>query len=281
MPERYRGRSDHSRARGSEGRPPAAEQAERAEQIEGRNPVMEALRADRPLNKLLVARGAGEGSIRAILGLAREKGVLVQEVERTRLDAMAEGRVHQGVIALAAPRRYAEPEEILALARERGEDPFVLVLDGLEDPHNIGSLLRTAECVGAHGAILPERRAAPITPAAVKASAGAAEHLPVARVTNLVQTLEWLKEQGLWIAGTDAEGPQLYTESNLTGPLALVIGSEGKGMGRLVREHCDLLVRLPLRGRITSLNASVAGGVLMYEVLRQRDAKAAKQSTPK
>ncbi len=263
MSERFRGES--------QGRP------EPTEQVEGRNPVMEALRADRPLNKLLVARGASEGSIRAILAIAREKGILVQEVDRARLDTLAEGRVHQGVIALAAPRRYSEPEDILALARQRGEDPFVLILDGLEDPHNVGSLLRTAECAGAHGAILPERRAAPITPAVVKASAGAAEHLPVARVTNLVQTLEWLKQQGLWIAGADAAGPQFYTEASLTGPLALVIGGEGKGMGRLVREHCDLLVRLPLRGRITSLNASVAGGVLMYEVLRQR----AKQLAPK
>lgn len=248
---------------GAEAEPPA-------EQIEGRNPVLEALRAERPLNKMLVARGAGEGSIRAILALAREQGVLVQEVERVRLDTMSEGRVHQGVIALAAPRRYAEPEDLLARARERDQDPFLLVLDGIEDPHNLGSLLRTAECAGVHGAILPERRAAPITPAVVKSSAGAVEHLPVARVTNLVQTLEWLKEQGVWIFGADAEGPQLYTEARLTGPVALVIGGEGKGIGRLVREHCDGLVRLPLHGNVTSLNASVAGGILLYEVLRQR-----------
>ncbi len=241
-----------------------------AEQIEGRNPVMEALRAGRPLNKLMVARGAGEGSIRAILAMAREQGVPVQEVDRAHLDAIAQSRVHQGVIALASPREYAEPEELLERARQRGEDPFILVLDGIEDPHNLGSLLRTAECAGAHGAILPERRAAALTPAAMKASAGAAEHLPVARVTNLVQTLEWLKQQGVWIAGAEAEGSQFYTETNLRGPLALVIGSEGKGLGRLIREHCDYLVRLPLLGRVTSLNASVAGAILMYEVVRQR-----------
>lgn len=232
--------------------------------------MLEALRAERPLHKLMVARGAGEGSIRTILALAREQGVPVQEVDRSRLDAMAQSHAHQGVIALAAPRQYAEPEELLERARQRGEDPLLLVLDGIEDPHNVGSLLRTAECAGAHGAILPERRAAGLTPAAVKASAGAAEHLPVARVTNLVRTLEWLKEQGLWIAGADAAGPQLYTEVNLKGPLALVIGSEGKGLARLVREHCDYLVRLPLHGKVNSLNASVAGGILLYEVVRQR-----------
>ena len=244
-----------------------------SEQIEGRNPVLEALRAGRPLNKLMVARGAVEGSIRAILALAREQGVLVQEVDRVRLDAMAQSHAHQGVIALAAPRHYAEPEELLERARQQGEDPLLLVLDGIEDPHNLGSLLRTAECAGAHGAILPERRAVGLTPAALKASAGAAEHLPVARVTNLVQTLEWLKEQGLWIAGADAAGPDLYTEANLKGPLALVIGSEGKGLARLVREHCDYLVRLPLHGRVSSLNASVAGGILLYEVVRQRNGR--------
>lgn len=232
--------------------------------------MREALRAGRPLNKLIVARGAGEGSMRAILALAREQGVPVQEVERSRLDAMTQSRAHQGVIAIAAPRQYAKPEDLLERARQRGEDPLILVLDGIEDPHNLGALLRTAECAGAHGAILPERRAAALTPTAEKASAGAVEHLPVARVTNVVQTLEWLKEQGLWIAGADAAGAQLYTEANLKGPLALVIGSEGRGMTRLVREHCDYLIQVPLYGKVTSLNASVAGGILLYEVVRQR-----------
>lgn len=241
------------------------------DQIEGRNPVLEALRAGRELNKLLVAKGAQEGSIRQILGLAREQGIVVQQVDRARLDTLAPGRNHQGVIALAAAYRYASLDDILAAAQARGEDPFVLVLDGIEDPHNLGSLIRSADGAGVHGVIIPERRAVGITSVVVKVAAGAVEHVPVARVTNIVRTLEGLKQQGFWVCGTDQDAKEMYYQAKLTGPLAVVIGGEGTGIGRLVAEHCDFMVGLPMRGKVTSLNAGVAGGILLYEVRRQRD----------
>ncbi len=243
-------------------------------QIEGRNPVLEALRSGREINKLLVARGAREGSIREVLRLARRAGVIVQEVDRSRLDAMAPGRNHQGVIALVAAHRYAEVEEILDRAAQAGEDPLILVLDGIEDPQNLGSLLRTADAAGVHGVIIPERRAAGLTETVAKVSAGAIEYVPVARVTNIARTLDELKEQGIWVVGTHQEGRELYHEAALTGPLAVVIGSEGKGIGRLVASKCDFMVRLPMLGHVTSLNAAVAGAILVYEVRRQRDLKA-------
>jgi 23S rRNA (guanosine2251-2'-O)-methyltransferase len=241
-------------------------------QIEGRNPVLEALRAGRSINKLLVAKGSREGSIREVLALAREKGVLVQEVERARLDTLASGRAHQGVIALVAAHRYYEVDEILARAKEKGEDPLILILDGIEDPQNLGSLLRTADAAGVHGVIIPERRAVGLTETVAKVSAGAMEYVPVARVTNIARTIEELKEAGLWVVGTHQAGKELYHQARLTGPLAVVIGSEGKGIGRLVAEKCDFMVRLPMLGHVTSLNAAVAGAILIYEVRRQRDA---------
>jgi len=240
-------------------------------QIEGRIPVREALKAGREIHKLLVARGAREGSIREILALARQAGVVIQEVDRARLDQLAHGRNHQGVIALVAAHRYADVETILERAAAAGEDPLILVLDGIEDPQNLGSLLRTADAAGVHGVIIPERRAVGLTETVAKVSAGAVEYVPVTRVTNLVRTLKQLKEQGLWVVGTHQDGPHLYTETDLTGPLAVVIGSEGKGISRLVAETCDLMVRLPMRGHVSSLNAAVAGAILLYEIRRQRD----------
>jgi 23S rRNA (guanosine2251-2'-O)-methyltransferase len=242
-------------------------------QIEGRNPVLEALKAGREINKLLVARGNREGSIREVLALARQRGLIVQEVDRSRLDDLARGRTHQGVIAFVAAHRYAELEEVFAAAAERGEDPLIFVLDGIEDPQNLGSLIRTADGAGVHGLIIPERRAAPLTETVAKVSAGAIEHLPVVRVVNVARTLEELKERGLWVVGAHQDGRDLYWAGNLTGPLAIVVGGEGKGIGRLVAEKCDFLVRLPMLGKVTSLNAAVAGAVLAYEARRQRESR--------
>lgn len=241
------------------------------EHIAGRNPVLEALRAGRPIHRLLVARGAMEGSIRQIRALARERGVPVQEVDRARLDALSGGVRHQGVVAVAAVREYASLDDILSRARAAGEDPLVLVLDGIEDPQNLGSLLRTSDAVGVHGVLIPERRAAGLTPAVAKVAAGAVEHVPVARVTNLPRAIAGLKEAGLWVCGATPGAPTVYHEARLTGPLAVVIGGEDRGLGRLVAEACDFTVRIPMRGHLNSLNAAVAGAILLYEVRRQRD----------
>lgn len=241
-----------------------------SDQIYGRNPVLEALRAGRPLNKILVARGDRHGSLRQVMALARERRVPLVYTDPRELDALVGGAHHQGVVALAAPRQYAEVEDILAAARERGEDPLIVVLDGVEDPQNLGSLIRTAEAAGAHGIVIPKRRAVGLTETAARVSAGAAEYLPVARVSNISQTLAALKEAGCWVIGGDMGAAKAAYDEDLRGPIALVIGGEGKGISRLVKERCDTLVRLPLRGRVGSLNAAVAGALLIYEVLRQR-----------
>ena len=235
-------------------------------QLEGRQPVREALLANRPINKLFLAKGAKD--LGPILDLARERGVVVEWTHRAKLDKLSGGRIHQGVIAQVAPYHYAELEDLLT-----AEEPLLLILDGIEDPHNLGSLLRTAESVAASGAVIPKRRAAPITPTEEKAASGALAHLPVARVSNLAQTIDELKEHGLWVVGCDMDGEQTLWEADLTGPLAAVVGSEGSGVSRLVKEKCDFIVRLPMLGKISSLNASVAGGIVLYEVLRQRLAK--------
>lgn len=240
-------------------------------QIEGRNPVMEAMKAGRPINKLLVAKGARDGSMRQVLAMARDAGVVVQEVDRARLDLLAPERNHQGVIAMVAAHRYAEVEEILARAAAAGQEPLILVLDGLEDPQNLGSLIRTADAAGVHGVIIPERRAVGLTETVAKVSAGAVEYVPVAKVVNIGRTLDELKAKGLWVVGTHQEGRELYHQARLTGPLVVVIGGEGKGIGRLVAEKCDFMVRLPMLGHVTSLNAAVAGAILIYEIRRQRD----------
>jgi len=241
-----------------------------SEKLEGRNPVLEALKSGRTINKILIAKGDKHGSIREIIGLARSKGLVVQEVDRKKLDALAESASHQGIIAFVAPKAYVEVEDILQIAQDKEEPPFLVLLDGVEDPHNLGSILRSADGAGAHGVVIPQRRAVGLTAIVGKTSAGAMEYLPVARITNMAQTIDSLKEQGLWIVGADMDGQEFYYQANLTGPIALVIGGEGKGLGRLVKEKCDFLVRIPMKGRVSSLNAAVAGSLLMYEVSRQR-----------
>ena len=243
------------------------------EMIEGRNAVLEALRAGRALDKVYIARGETDKALAHIAGLARERGVSVSDCDRRKLDAMSVTKPHQGVIAVCAVREYASLDDILALAESRGEAPFVVVCDEISDPHNLGAIIRSAECVGAHGVVIPKRRSAGLTAVVGKTSAGAAEHLPVARVANISAALQELKDRGLWVYGAAAEGSSPMWETDLTGPLALVIGSEGEGLGRLVRERCDFLVSIPLRGKVGSLNASTAAAVLMYEVLRQKLAK--------
>lgn len=243
------------------------------EMIEGRNAVLEALRAGRALDKVYIARGETDKALAHIAGLARERGVSVSDCDRRKLDAMSVTKAHQGVIAVCAVREYASLDDILALAESRGEAPFVVVCDEISDPHNLGAIIRSAECVGAHGVVIPKRRSAGLTAVVGKTSAGAAEHLPVARVANISAALQELKGRGLWVYGAAAEGSSPMWETDLTGPLALVIGSEGEGLGRLVRERCDFLVSIPLRGKVGSLNASTAAAVLMYEVLRQKLAK--------
>ncbi len=239
--------------------------------IFGRNPVMEALKSDRTINKIWLVKGEQKGSIREILALAKEKRIAMQFVERSKLDSMFPHENHQGVAASIAAADYVEWQDIIDAARAKGEDPLLVILDELEDPHNLGAILRSVDAVGAHGVIIPKRRAVPLTDGVAKASAGAIEHVPVARVSNVVQVMKELQKQGIWIAGADMHGQYLHKQ-DLTGPLAIVIGSEGKGLGKLVRESCDYIVSIPMQGKINSLNASVAAGVLLYEVYRQRNA---------
>lgn len=238
--------------------------------IEGRNAVQEALRAGRAIDKLYIARGDGDRALGHIAGLARERGITVSDCDRRKLDAMSVTKAHQGVIAVCALREYARLDDILSVAEGRGEAPFVIVCDEISDPHNLGAIIRSAECVGAHGVIIPKHRSAGLTAVVGKTSAGAAEHMAVARVPSIAAALDELKRRGLWVYGAAAEGSSGMWQTELTGPIALVIGSEGEGLGRLVRERCDFLVSIPLRGRVSSLNASTAAAVLMYEILRQR-----------
>lgn len=234
--------------------------------IFGRNPVREALLAGRPLNRLLLARGIVPRVHQELFALARERGVPVQSVERSFLDRLTGGQAHQGVAAYVAEQAYVDVEDLL-----RGrEKPLIVVANEIQDPHNLGAILRTAEAAGVDGVVIPSRRAAGLTGAVAKAAAGAASLVPVARVTNIARTLRYFKEKGLWVIGADAAAPTLFWDADLKGPLALVIGGEAAGLGRLVREECDLLVRLPMLGRLNSLNASVAAALLIYEALRQR-----------
>ena len=236
----------------------------------GRNPVREALKSGRPVDKLLYVQGEKTGGTGDIIKLAREKGVPVQIVDRSRLDALSGNMKHQGMVAFTAAREYADIDDILDGA---GETPFLLLLDEINDPHNLGAILRAADAAGVSGVIIPRRRSVSLTPAVARVSAGAVEYVPVARVSNLVQTIEKLKERGLWVVGADAGAPDLHWKARLDGPLALVVGGEDKGLGRLVKEKCDLLVKLPMLGSIGSLNASVAAAVIMFEVVRQRSGK--------
>lgn len=236
----------------------------------GRNAVTEALKSGRGINKLWIASGDREGSVAEIAALAKERGIVVQYVERAKIEALAGGHRHQGVLAYVAPVPYAELEDILKAAEAKGEAPFIVLLDELEDPHNLGALLRTADATGVHGILIPKRRSVSLNATVAKTSAGAVEYVPVARIGNIAQTLKKLKEKGFWVAGADMDGEKAYYEADLTGPLVLVVGSEGKGMSRLTKEACDFIVRMPMVGRINSLNASVAGSILMYESMRQR-----------
>lgn len=241
-----------------------------SEWIIGKNPVLEALRAEREINKIWIAEGSNKGQMQQVIQLAKNAGIIVQNVPKQKIDQMVSGN-HQGVVASVAAYKYAEIEDLFAAASAKNEDPFFLLLDEIEDPHNLGSILRTADASGVHGVIIPKRRAVGLTAAVAKASTGAIEHVPVARVTNLARTIDELKEKGVWIVGTDAKGKQDFRQMDGTMPLAIVIGSEGKGIGRLISEKCDFLVRLPMVGKVTSLNASVAASLLMYEVYRKRN----------
>lgn len=236
----------------------------------GRNAVIEAIRSGRGINKLLIADGDKEGSVKEVISLAKEQGIVIQFVERLKIEGIAGGLRHQGVLAYVAPVAYSDLETILQAAETKGEAPFLLLLDELEDPHNLGALLRTADATGVHGVLIPKRRSVPLTATVAKTSAGAVEYVPVARIGNIAQTLRKLKDKGFWVAGADMDGSQNYYEADLTGPLVLVVGSEGHGMSRLTKEQCDFIVKMPMVGKINSLNASVAGSILMYESMRQR-----------
>lgn len=247
----------------------AAENEKDSNLIIGRNAVSEALRSGRNIDTLLVVRGERNGSVGRIIAECKEKGVVIKEVDKKKLDFMCGQGNHQGVAAYAAVHEYSTVEDIFALAEERGEAPFIILCDELEDPHNLGAIIRTAETAGAHGIIIPKRRNASLTWAVGKASAGAVEYVPVARVGNLASTIDELKKRGLWVYTADMDG-QNWCETDFSGPVALVVGSEGNGVSRLIKEKSDFVVSLPMRGKITSLNASVAAGILMYEVSRQR-----------
>ncbi|MFE5324616.1 23S rRNA (guanosine(2251)-2'-O)-methyltransferase RlmB [Paenibacillus sp. NPDC056579] len=238
--------------------------------IAGKHSVLEALRSGRTINKIWIAENAQKQLTQPIIAEAKQLGVIVQTADKRKLDQMVENVQHQGVVAQVAAYDYVEVDDILEYARSRNEEPFILILDEIEDPHNLGSILRTADCTGVHGVIIPKRRSVGLTATVSKTSAGAVEYVRVARVTNLAQTIEQLKEQGVWVAGTDVAAPQPLYQTNLNMPLALVIGNENKGMGRLIKEKCDFLLKLPMFGHINSLNASVAASVFMYEVVRQR-----------
>lgn len=239
-------------------------------QIEGRNSVIELLKSGKDINKLFVQRGEKHGSILEIIKLAKNNKVIITEIDKAKLDKMSQTHNHQGVIAIIPPYEYCEVDDILENAKQKNEDPFILILDQIEDPHNLGSIIRTAECSGVHGIIIPKRRAAQVNSTVNKTSAGAAEYVKIARVNNLNETINYLKEKNIWIYGTDAQGSSYYDEQDYKGGIGIVIGSEGFGMSRLVRENCDFLIKIPMKGKINSLNASVSAAIVMYEVMKQR-----------
>ncbi len=238
--------------------------------VEGRNAVLELLNSDRDINKIFVQNGERHGSINKIIAVAKENKVVVTEVEKSKLDFMSKTKNHQGVIAVVPPFNYCEVEDILDFAKSKNEDAFILILDGIEDPHNLGSIIRTAETAGVHGIIIPKRRTVTVNSTVAKVSAGAVEHMKIARVNNITETIRKLKENGLWIIGTDGEARTLYYNQDLKGDIAIIIGSEGFGMSRLVKENTDMLVKIPMKGKITSLNASVSAGIIIYEAVKQR-----------
>ena len=238
--------------------------------IEGRNPVIEALRSDAEIDTILINKDAAQGSLNKIFELAKKKNILIKNVDRALLDRLSENKKHQGVIAEAMEYKYKDIDDIFNYAKEKNEKPFIVILDEITDVHNLGSIIRSAECLGAHGVIIPKRRAAQINSVVAKSSAGAIEYLPVCRVTNISDTLETLKEKGLWIYGADMEGEKYIYEENFDVPVGLVIGSEGSGLGRPVKEKCDILIKIPMKGNINSLNASNAASIIIYEIMKQR-----------
>jgi len=241
-----------------------------ADQIEGRNSVLELLESGKDINKIFVTKGEKHGSIHKIIAKARERKIIIVEKDKRQMEEMAQTQNYQGVIAIVPPFEYCEIEDILNEAKKRKEEPFVLILDGIEDPHNLGSIIRTAETAGVHGIIIPKRRAALVNATVNKASAGAVEHMKIARVTNITDSIEKLKKEGLWICGTDINAKKYYYEQDLTGALGIVIGNEGNGISEKVKKNCDFLVKIPMKGKITSLNASVSAGIIMYESVEQR-----------
>ncbi len=241
------------------------------DQIEGRNAVIELLNSEKDINKIYVQSGEKHGSINKIIAQAKQKKVVITEVEKSKLDYMSKTQNHQGVIAVVPPFNYSEVEDILEYAKSKNEDCFILILDGIEDPHNLGSIIRTAETAGVHGIIIPKRRSVSVNSTVVKVSAGATNHMKIARVNNITETIKKLKDNGLWIIGTDGEARTIYYNENLKGDIAIVIGSEGFGMSRLVKENADMLVKIPMKGKVTSLNASVSAGIIMYEAVKQRN----------
>jgi len=243
---------------------------EREDIVIGRNAVIEALKGDRTIETLYIANTKLEGSINIIVGLAKEKRVLIKEVDKRKLDSMCDGATHQGVIAKVTPYKYSEVSDILALAEERGEAPFIVILDEVEDPHNLGSIVRTAELFGVHGIIIPKRRSASVSATVYKSSVGAIEHVKIAKVTNLNVTIEDLKQKGIWVYGADIRAEEYSYQVDFSGPCAVIIGNEGRGISKLTVQKCDKLIKIPMVGKINSLNASVAGGIIMYEVLKGR-----------
>ncbi|MBR3249822.1 MAG: 23S rRNA (guanosine(2251)-2'-O)-methyltransferase RlmB [Clostridia bacterium] len=239
-------------------------------QVEGRNSVLELLESEKDINKIFITKGEHHGSINKIIAKAKENKIVIIEKDKRQMEEMAQTNNYQGVIAIVPPFEYCEIEDILQTAKEKNEDPFVLILDGIEDPHNLGSIIRTAETAGVHGVIIPKRRAVQVNATVNKASAGAVEHMNIARVTNITDSIQKLKNEGLWICGTDINTETYYYNQDLTGPLGIVIGNEGKGISEKVKKNCDFLVKIPMKGKVTSLNASVSTGIIIYEALKQR-----------
>ncbi len=241
------------------------------DQVEGRNAVLELLESDRDINKIYISDGEKHGSINKIIALAKEKKIIINEISKAKINQMAQTENNQGVIAIVPPFNYCEIEDILEVAKNKKEKPFIIILDGIEDPHNLGSIIRTAETAGVHGIIIPKRRAVAVNSTVSKVSAGAVEHIKIARVNNINETINYLKENDIWIYGTDMNTDKYYYDEDFTGNIAIVIGSEGFGMSRLVKENCDFLVKIPMKGKITSLNASVSAGIVIYEAVKQRN----------